>query len=290
MWRSRRYRSGRAALIASRDERWSIRNRGVIPAGALPASEPSSTQSRQVTTRMRGSSELQRGRATGADADKLERPVRSGMWRSRRYRSGRAALIASTIPGFAINPFGLNVPLSGGTNAVTIPGFAINPFGLNVPLSGGTNAVTIPGFAINPFGLDVPLSGGTSPVTIPGFAINPFGLNVPLSGGTNAVTIPGFAINPFGLNVPLSGGTTPAVRPDVTCPNDTAADPNSSASPSHAAAAASNGLDPAPEYISTELISGGRTGKFNRPYLCRSRCVHTSSSHHDVVSAGTSTN
>ncbi|CKM42363.1 Uncharacterised protein [Mycobacterium tuberculosis] len=83
---------------------------------------------------------------------------------------------------------------------------------------------------------------------------------------------------------------TPAVRPDVTCPNDTAADPNSSASPSHAAAAASNGLDPAPEYISTELISGGRTGKFNRPYLCRSRCVHTSSSHHDVVSAGTSTN
>ncbi len=24
------------------------------------------------------------------------------------------------------------------TNAVTIPGFAINPFGLNVPLSGGT--------------------------------------------------------------------------------------------------------------------------------------------------------
>ncbi|KAF3414391.1 hypothetical protein BIT18_0298, partial [Mycobacterium tuberculosis variant bovis] len=72
--------------------------------------------------------------------------------------------------------------------------------------------------------------------------------------------------------------------------DDTAADPNSSASPSHAAAAASNGLDPAPEYISTELISGGRTGKFNRPYLCRSRCVHTSSSHHDVVSAGTSTN
>ncbi len=56
-----------------------------------------------------------------------------------------------------------------------VPGFAINPFGLNVPLSGGTNAVTIPGFAINPFGLDVPLSGGTSPVTIPGFAINPFG-------------------------------------------------------------------------------------------------------------------
>ncbi|CFS13573.1 superoxide dismutase [FE] SODA [Mycobacterium tuberculosis] len=53
---------------------------------------------------------------------------------------------------------------------------------------------------------------------------------------------------------------TPAVRPDVTCPNDTAADPNSSASPSHAAAAASNGLDPAPEYISTELISGGNTG------------------------------
>ncbi len=28
----------------------------------------------------------------------------------------------------------------------------------------------------------------------------------------------------------------------------------------HAAAAASNGLDPAPEYISTELISGGNTG------------------------------
>ncbi len=53
---------------------------------------------------------------------------------------------------------------------------------------------------------------------------------------------------------------TPAVRPDVTCPNETAADPNSSASPSHAAAAASNGLDPAPEYISTELISGGNTG------------------------------
>ncbi len=30
---------------------------------------------------------------------------------------------------------------------------------------------------------------------------------------------------------------TPAVRPDVTCPNDTAADPNSSASPSHHAGA-----------------------------------------------------
>ncbi len=64
--------------------------------------------------------------------------------------------------------------LSGGTSPVTIPGFAINPFGLDVPLSGGTSPVTIPGFAINPFGLDVPLSGGTSPVTIPGFAINPF--------------------------------------------------------------------------------------------------------------------
>ncbi len=98
--------------------------------------------------------------------------------------------------------------------------------------------------------------------------------------------------NAHGQKVQAAGNNmaTPAVRPDVTCPNDTAADPNSSASPSHAAAAASNGLDPAPEYISTELISGGRTGKFNRPYLCRSRCVHTSSSHHDVVSAGTSTN
>ncbi|KCD59213.1 hypothetical protein P476_01989, partial [Mycobacterium tuberculosis TKK_03_0033] len=42
------------------------------------------------------------------------------------------------MPGRFINPFGLDVPLSGGTSPVTIPGFAINPFGLNVPLSGGT--------------------------------------------------------------------------------------------------------------------------------------------------------
>ncbi len=107
-------------------------------------------------------------------------------------------------------------------------------------------------------------------------------------GGAGSAACQGF-ITQLGRNFQVIYDT-PAVRPDVTCPNDTAADPNSSASPSHAAAAASNGLDPAPEYISTELISGGRTGKFNRPYLCRSRCVHTSSSHHDVVSAGTSTN
>ncbi len=84
----------------------------------------------------------------------------------------------------------LHVPLSGGTNAVTIPGFAINPFGLNVPLSGGTNAVTIPGFAINPFGLNVPLSGGTSPVTIPGFTIPGSPLNLTANGGLGPINIP----------------------------------------------------------------------------------------------------
>lgn len=63
-----------AALIGvGADEMWDIRNRGVIPAGALPASEPSSTQSRQVTTRMRGSSELQRGRAVESRSSTVRR-------------------------------------------------------------------------------------------------------------------------------------------------------------------------------------------------------------------------
>ncbi len=84
-------------------------------------------------------------------------------------------------------------PLSGGHRPGYVPGFAISPFGLDVPLSRGTSAVTIPGFAINPFGLDVPLSRAPSAVTIPGFAINPFGLNVPLSEA-QAVTIPASTI------------------------------------------------------------------------------------------------
>ena len=40
-----------------------------------------------------------------------------------------------------------------------------------------------------------------------------------------------------------------------------AVDSRSLASPSHAAAASSNGDDPAPEYISAELISGGISEK-----------------------------
>jgi hypothetical protein len=50
--------------------------------------------------------------------------------------------------------------------------------------------------------------------------------------------------------------------PDVTDPNEAAAEPNSPARPSQAAAADSIGAEPAPENISEELISGGSTEKF----------------------------
>ncbi|GAB7142199.1 hypothetical protein LRC484719_07850 [Mycobacterium riyadhense] len=52
------------------------------------------------------------------------------------------------------------------------------------------------------------------------------------------------------------------VRPEVTEENDAAADPNSDASPSQAAAASSIGAEPAPTNIRNELISGGSTEKF----------------------------
>jgi hypothetical protein len=52
------------------------------------------------------------------------------------------------------------------------------------------------------------------------------------------------------------------VSPEVTDPNELAADCNSAASPSQAVAAASIGADPGPEYIRSELISGGNIEKF----------------------------
>ncbi len=62
----------------------------------------------------------------------------------------------------------------------------------------------------------------------------------------------------------------PAVSVDTACssslvalhaPNDRPEPrPHPTLSPAHPRARASNGLDPAPEYISTELISGGNTG------------------------------
>src|ERR1700742_3731675 len=48
-------------------------------------------------------------------------------------------------------------------------------------------------------------------------------------------------------------------KPEVTAENEDAADPNSDANPSQAAAAASIGSEPTPEKIRKELISGGNT-------------------------------
>jgi hypothetical protein len=53
----------------------------------------------------------------------------------------------------------------------------------------------------------------------------------------------------------------PLVRSDTTARYDAAADPNSEANPSQAAAAATNDPDPAPAYIRPELISGGNAAK-----------------------------
>ncbi|COX47615.1 Uncharacterised protein [Mycobacterium tuberculosis] len=53
----------------------------------------------------------------------------------------------------------------------------------------------------------------------------------------------------------------------MTDANDCAAVPNSSASPSQAAAAASIGAVPAPMNIRKELISGGSTTKLTAPVL-----------------------
>ncbi|CMR41255.1 Uncharacterised protein [Mycobacterium tuberculosis] len=67
-----------------------------------------------------------------------------------------------------------------------------------------------------------------------------------------------------------SAGSTVAANAASKTPTTTRACPATASAaaatePNHpaygaAAAAASNGLDPAPEYISTELISGGNTG------------------------------
>nr|VTP03743.1 hypothetical protein BIN_B_05240 [Mycobacterium riyadhense] len=49
---------------------------------------------------------------------------------------------------------------------------------------------------------------------------------------------------------------------DVIEANESAAEPNSAANPSHPRAACSIGADPAPVNIRNELISGGNTEKF----------------------------
>ncbi len=67
----------------------------------------------------------------------------------------------------------------------------------------------------------------------------------------------------------------PLTKPDVTVSKDAAADANSSAKPSQAAAAASIGSDPAPENINAELISGGSTKKLMvRPLRWHRCCWH----------------
>jgi hypothetical protein len=48
----------------------------------------------------------------------------------------------------------------------------------------------------------------------------------------------------------------------VTERKDDAAEPNSEANPSHAAAASNIGAEPAPVYMCMELISGANTAKF----------------------------
>jgi hypothetical protein len=53
----------------------------------------------------------------------------------------------------------------------------------------------------------------------------------------------------------------PPVSSATTARYDVAADPNSEAKPSQAAAAATNDPDPAPAYIRPELISGGNAPK-----------------------------
>ncbi|GBG40146.1 hypothetical protein NJB14197_50400 [Mycobacterium montefiorense] len=50
-------------------------------------------------------------------------------------------------------------------------------------------------------------------------------------------------------------------RPETTESNDDADAHMSAANPSHAAAAASSGPEPAPAYIRAELISGGKNAK-----------------------------
>ncbi len=64
-------------------------------------------------------------------------------------------------------------------------------------------------------------------------------------------------------------------KPDVTDPNAAAADPNSSANPAHAAAAANIGAEPAPQNIRNELTSGGNTEKFINPPLLQRNILNT---------------
>jgi hypothetical protein len=52
------------------------------------------------------------------------------------------------------------------------------------------------------------------------------------------------------------------VSPEVTDENDCAAELSSADNPSQAAAACSNGPEPAPANISAELVSGGNSEKF----------------------------
>ncbi len=78
---------------------------------------------------------------------------------------------------------------------------------------------------------------------------------------------------------PTYGEATPAIataagpchaapaNPDVTDPKEPAAEPNSPASPSQAAAASKIGPGPAPKYTRAELISGGNTKKLTTHVL-----------------------
>ncbi|BBX96600.1 hypothetical protein MLAC_18940 [Mycobacterium lacus] len=69
----------------------------------------------------------------------------------------------------------------------------------------------------------------------------------------------------------------PPVSPDVTDPNDAAAEVSSSARPAQDAAAAAIGSDPAPANIRAELISGGNTEKFIVPTFFGSPGINGSS-------------
>ncbi|GLD02845.1 hypothetical protein Mkiyose1088_47110 [Mycobacterium kiyosense] len=60
-----------------------------------------------------------------------------------------------------------------------------------------------------------------------------------------------------------------AVSPDVNAPKDVAAESSSPARPSQAAAASNIGIDPAPENIRSELISGGSNENVISTFLPR---------------------
>jgi hypothetical protein len=63
------------------------------------------------------------------------------------------------------------------------------------------------------------------------------------------------------IDIDAGPSHAPPVSPDTTDLYAPAAELNSPASPSHAAAAANIGPDPTPAYILPELISGGNAAK-----------------------------